>query len=420
MRIVNELLNEVNIPKMYAVKQEFDSTKIENISEYISSKFKKKTEFAIKPNQKIAITCGSRGIRNIDQITKETVKYVKSFGGDPFIIPAMGSHGGATSQGQTDVISSLGVTEESMGCPIRSNMEVVHIGTTEKDEPVFIDKFAKEADGVIVINRIKPHTTFRGEYESGLFKMLAIGLGKQKGAEACHSDGFECMGEKVPRYAEIILKNIDLICGIAVLENAYDETYKIEVLTKKEIPEQEPLLLNEAKRLMPRIPFDEIDVLIVDRIGKEISGAGMDPNITGRYETPYVHGGPSIQRIVVLDLTDSSHGNASGIGMADFTSKRVYNKLNYVQTYMNILTNKLPHTVKIPAVMDNDKNAILAAIKTCLGNTEKDPRIVRIKDTLSLGNLYISENLLGSVKNNPEIKITGFEMSGFDKEGNLF
>lgn len=420
--IINNMLKDVKIPKMAKILQKFDENSIKDIPAVIKRELNK-PEIAgtIKAGQSIAITVGSRGIANIALITREVVKTVKELGGKPFIVPAMGSHGGATAEGQRQVIESYGVTEEYVGAPIKSSMEVKMIGYNEDGKPTYIDKYAAEADGIIVMGRVKPHTAFRGEYESGLMKMVTIGLGKHKGAETCHAEGFKNMARNVPAFAKAILKNANILFGIAIVENGFDETYRIAALTKEEIPVEEPRLLIEAKNLMPKIMFDSFDILIIDQIGKNISGDGMDPNITATYCTPYASGGPEVQRYVVLDLTDETHGNALGVGMAHFTTKRLFDKTDFDATYPNSLTARVADTVKMPMVLKNDRLAIAAAIYTCSEMSGDEPRIVRIPNTAHISEIYISEALIEEAKTNPDIEILEMPKEvEFDSEGNLF
>ncbi|HOK20370.1 MAG TPA: lactate racemase domain-containing protein, partial [Thermosynergistes sp.] len=312
---VKKLLCDMPIPRMVKVRQRFERPKIEDVASELVKKLKDKGVLsAIKPGQSVAIGVGSRGITNLPLMVKTLVDAIKGAGGEPFIVPAMGSHGGATAEGQKGVLERLGVAEEYVGVPIRSSMEVVEIGRTSKGLPVRIDKHALSADHIAIINRIKLHTTFRGKYESGLMKMITIGLGKQAGAEICHELGFEQMAENVVAIAKVALQKMNLLFAVGVIENAYHETARIAVLEKDEIEEEEPKLLEEAKRLYPKIPFDSLDVLIIDEIGKDISGTGFDTNIVGRYTVPTMTGGPSIKRVVVLDITDKSHGNGNGLG----------------------------------------------------------------------------------------------------------
>src|SRR5699024_10015431 len=246
-------------------------------------------------------------------MTRETVQFLKDLGAEPFIVPSMGSHGGATGPGQTEVLRHLGVTEANVGAEIRSSMEVVKLGELENGLPVYLDKYASEADGIVVINRVKPHTAFRGRVEIGVMKMISIGLGKQKGAEACHQLGFKYMAENVPDMAEMIMEKRPFLFGVATVENASDKVAEVAVLGKDEVEDNENELQKKAKKYLPQLQFDQLDVLVIDEIGKNISGDGMDPNITGRYPTPYAHGGPDVTKMIVLDLTPETEGNANGV-----------------------------------------------------------------------------------------------------------
>ncbi len=420
--MMSNMLKGIRLPKMARVRQRFPRPILTDIAGSIYNEINKpEIKMTIQPGQKIALTVGSRGIRNIAQIIKELVKEVKKLGGHPFIVPAMGSHGGATTSGQLQVLNDLGITEQYMEAPIKASMEVIKIGDALDGKPVVIDKFAAEADGIIVIGRIKPHTAFRGKYESGLMKMLVIGLGKQKGADICHAEGFKYMADNIVSFGKVILEKANILFGMAILENPYDETYKITALTKQEIPLKEPVLLEEAKALMPKIMFESFDVLIIDEIGKNISGDGMDPNITATYCTPYARGGPHIQRVVVLDLTKETHGNAFGVGMADITTKRLYQKTDFTSMYANAITNTVIHPTKMPMFMNSDREAIAAAIKTCNEIDKNRPKVVRIKNTLHLDELYISEALGPEAEKNPDVEILESPKDfAFDEQGNLF
>lgn len=424
MDVVAKLCGDLNLPKMIKVRQKFQRQFIEreNIPNIIFDKLSRdEIKSKIKPGMKVAITCGSRGIANIDIITKSIVSFVKNCGGEPFVFPAMGSHGGATAEGQREVLESYGVVEEYIGCPIKSSMETQQIGKTEEGHQVLIDKNAANADAIIVCGRIKAHTAFNGPYESGLMKMMTIGMGKQKGAETCHESGFKNMSRLVPLFGNAIRKNSNVICGIGIIENAFDETYKIEALTNEEIPEREPELLIEAKKLMAKIHFETADLIVVDRIGKNISGDGMDPNVTGTFGTPYAKGGIKAQRVVVLDLTEETHGNGNGIGMADITTKRVVDKLDLDKSYPNAITSTVVSMVKIPMFAKSDKAAIQAGVKICNEIDKQNPKIIRIKDTMHLEYIYISEAMLEEAINNPNIEVIGKpEEWPFDDKGNLW
>lgn len=421
MDIFNELLGDVPIPKFVKVKQSFDRPVIDDIEGSLESELLAKGYLEnIKQGQRIAITAGSRGIANIAIITKKLVSLVKERGADPFIVPAMGSHGGANAEGQIQVLNSMGITEEFCEAPILSSMEVDKIGETAKGLPVYIDKYANNADGIIVVNRIKPHVAYRGPYESGVVKMITIGLGKQKGAETCHSEGFGNMAENLPDIARIVIDKKNIVFGLGILENAYDETYKFVSMDKNDILEIEPGLQEESKQMLPKIPFEKLDVLIIDEIGKNITGTGMDTNIIGRYHTPYATGGPDISKLIVLDLTEESHGNGNGIGLADFTTRRFFNKMKFDQTYPNSITSTVQLTIKIPMVLDTDKLAIQGAIKTANLKDYKKARIVRIKNTLEMEYIYITENLLNEIKDNNNLQVISKpEDLKFDGSGNL-
>ena len=410
MGTVERLLSSVELPEMVSVRQKFDDTHIpvEEIPDVVKTQLDR-TEIKekIRPGMEIAITVGSRGVANIPVIIKAIGDFVKSQGATPFLVPAMGSNGGATAEGQRAVIEGYGVTEEATGCEIRSSMETALIGETPNGMPVRIDKNAYEADGIIVCGRVKPHTGFRGPYESGIMKMMAIGLGKQFGAEIIHWDGFGHFKEYIPMFGNAILKNAPVLCGVALLENAYDKTREIVSLTPQEIIDEEPKLLLRAKSYMPRILFDSCDVLIVDQMGKNISGDGMDPNISGRFPTPYADGGIKAQRVVALDLTEQSHGNACGIGLADVTTRRLFNKMDFEQTYPNAITNTVVEEMKIPMIMESDKLAVQMALKSCVEIDHQNPRVVRIHTTMDMDEIQISAGLVEEARQNPALEILG-------------
>ncbi|WP_230126428.1 lactate racemase domain-containing protein [Bacillus sp. CECT 9360] len=406
MDIISQLLQGVSLPEMIKIRQKFNAPELADTAREVHTAIKEGDVLSrVSPGDRVAIAVGSRGVADIAIITRETVNAIKSVGGEPFIVPAMGSHGGATAEGQIDVLLQLGVTEETVGAPICSSMEVVKLGELPNGLPVYIDKFAYESDKIVVINRIKPHTAFRGPVESGLMKMITIGLGKQKGAEAAHAFSFKYMAEHVLEMTKITMKKTPIIFGVATLENAYDRPAKIVAVPAEKIEEMEPELLREAKSYMPKIYFDSIDVLIVDELGKDISGDGMDPNITGRYATPYASGGPEITRIVVLGLTEKTHGNANGIGMADMTTKAVMDEISWEKGYANALTSTVTAVVKLPMVLDTDELAVKAAIKTCNAFDLEKAKIVRIKNTLEIGEIWISESLLAQAKKIADIEI---------------
>ncbi len=388
-------------PKMVEVRQSFQAPRIEDYVSAIRNELRKKSlHNKVKPDMRIAITAGSRGIAHYPEILATVVEEVKKARGKPFLVPAMGSHGGATPGGQVEVLSSLGITPETVGAPIHSSMEIEEIGTLKNDAPVYVDRIALKADGIIVVARVKPHTDFKNKIESGLMKMMAIGLGKQKGAETIHWFQSEGYHKLIPLAAKMIMKKAPILLGLAVVENAYHEIAIVKVLEPDEIEEEEIKLLEKAKKLLARLPFKEIDVLIVEEMGKNISGMGMDTNVTGRFWLPGESEprAPKINRIVVLDLSGETHGNASGIGLADFTTKRAVSKIDYDATFINCLTGGSPETDKIPVFLPNDRDSIATALRTCGPIEPRKAKVVRIKNTLELDRFWISEALAEMVK----------------------
>lgn len=408
MNVIASLASSAELPRMCRVRQRLDDSFLndEAIRRTIQDELSRAAiRELIKPGMRIAVTCGSRGVANIALIVRTTVEFLQEFGARPFIVPAMGSHGGGTAEGQRQILASYGVTEETMGCPILSSMEVKQIGCVHGNVPLYMDKNAAESDGIVVLGRIKPHTGFRGKYESGLMKMMVIGLGKQKGAEICHMEGFSRMAENIETFGKAIIQCAPVLFGLGIIENSCDQTWKLAALLPEEIIEKEPEYLLEAKKMIPMLPFQEIDVLVVDRIGKDISGDGMDPNITGTFCSPYASGGIHTERVVILDLTEASHGCAIGMGMADFTTRRLYDKIDFDASYPNAITSKMVVQAKIPMVLANDREAIQIALKTCTHTGNRPARIVRISDTLHLDEYWISEGLLPEVKDLDDITV---------------
>lgn len=423
MSVFEQLIGACKIPSLVPVKQKFPRPVLADIPGEINKCLRENDLLQrIPAGSRVAVTAGSRGIAGIDMITKALVEALKETGAKPFIVPAMGSHGGATAEGQQEVLASLGISAETMGVPVKSSMDVLKLGYTETNLPVYVDKIAlSEADAIVVVNRIKPHTTFRGTYESGLAKMIAIGLGKQQGAELCHSTGPQNMAPMIKILAEKIIEKANIVFGLGILENAFDETCKIVALPAEEILDREPELLREAWSHMPCIYFKKYDVLVVDEIGKNISGTGLDPNIVGRYTTKTIKDEDWVQRIAVLDLTEQTGGNANGIGLADICSRRAYEKIDFQKTYPNCLTTRVVFSARIPMVMDNDRQAIQAAIKTCFDADQNNIRLIRIKNTLQLDQIQISEALLPEAEENPAIEILDRKANPltFNRAGNL-
>lgn len=408
MTSIHELLRTVPIPPMAMVRQSLPRPRLDNVPGEVRRVLSQSGLSALlHQDMRVAITCGSRGIRNIPAILRETAAFCRRLGAEPFIFPAMGSHGGATARGQYEYLHGLGVTEQACGCPIISSMETVVLGRTPDGLPVFIDQAAYQADGIIVVGRIKAHTAFRGRYESGLMKMMAVGMGKREGAEVCHSTGFRRMSEIMPAVARVVLERANILLGLGILENAYDETCLIQALPPEEIPRQEPLLLEQAKELLGRIYLPETDLLIVDRIGKNISGDGSDPNIAGNFCGPYASGGLRAEKRVVLDLTEETQGNAMGVGLYDATTRRLYNKIDLEKTYMNPIVSTAINMARIPLIMDCDRDAIAVCLKTSPEIDSENPRVIRIRDTQHINEIFVSRAHLEEVERHPRMELAG-------------
>ena len=382
------------LPPLMRVKQKFSADRVENIGQTVRRELKKLDGVELF-GKRIAITAGSRRIANLPEILRETVCYLRSKGAEPFIVPAMGSHAGATAAGQADFLRGLGLGEKELGAPIVSEMETVPLGTLAGGYTVYCDKNAFGADGIIVCGRIKPHTSIRGKVESGLCKMMVVGLGKHCGATSFHRQGYFNLAEILPAGGALFLEKAPVLCGLGIVENAYDQTARIEVIPPERLIEREEQLLNLARSLMPRFLLDEIDVLVVDQLGKDISGAGMDPNITGRTITPLPMEAPvRIGSIVALHLTKVSHGNATGIGGAEFTTKQFIREIDFGQTYTNVLTSGAVIAAQLPLILKNDEEAIRAALRCAPRPGIDEVKTVRILDTLHMGEILVSENYL--------------------------
>lgn len=399
--VVSQLLAGVPIPRMFRARQIFPQEHIEpaDIPAAVMAQLDREPfRSKVQPGMEIAITAGSRGIANVDIITKAVVDFVKSRGATPFIVPAMGSHGGATAEGQIDILAGYGITPETMGCEIRSSMEVVELGVSDTGMPVYMDKNAYHADGIIISCRLKPHNAFRGPYESGPCKMMTVGLGKQKGAERVHADGMGKIGKNIPSMAKVALEKAPILFAIPCLENAYDQTWKLEAIDKDDILDREPELLKEAFAHMPSLLVGECDVLVVDETGKNYSGTGVDPNITGTFSTEYAHGGVKVQRTCFLDLSEASHGNSLGVGLANVITKRFFDKIDLEMMYPNCITSTVLTSARIPCIVATDKEAIQMCIRTCNGIDQNHPRVIRIPNSLHIGSIMLSEAYYEDVK----------------------
>lgn len=412
------------LPKMTRIQQQFEAPVLTALPATIHAELERINATSIvRPGDTVAITAGSRGVANVATAVKATADYLKTIGAKPFVIPAMGSHGGATPEGQRSVLEHYGITEETAGVPVKATMDVVELGTTELGLPVFLDRLAAEADYVVPLNRIKAHTDFNGSIESGLMKMMVIGLGKQKGANLYHRAFFQYGFENViTAVGGFMLDTGRIAFGIGLLENAHEQTAKAVAMPASQLLQTERQLLVEAKSLMGRLPFDELDLLIVDWVGKNISGTGMDTNVIGRMMQNFEPepAKPAILRIFVRDLTEESDGNATGIGLADFTTTRLVNQFDRRATYMNGITALGPQKSKIPFYYDTDKEAISVALDTIGLTAPEDARVIRIESTLRLTELDISEALLEDARLHSSLKVIGEpEPFDFDAAGNL-
>jgi hypothetical protein len=409
------------LPKMVRVRQTFARPRIADIPKAVSTTLGE-AALRVKRGDTVAVGAGSRGIASIDVIVGATVRWLKELGARPFVFPAMGSHGGGTAEGQLSVLEHYGITEATMGCPIRATMEVVQVGEA-LGLPVWCDKLASEADWIGIVNRVKPHTDFKGSIESGLFKMMTIGLGKHKGAIQYHRanihHGYETVITSVGRE---MLAKARIGFGVGIVENGYDETAVIEAFSPEALESGERRLLKSAREWMARLPFSPIDVLIVEEMGKNISGAGMDTNVIGRPSNPHepFPNEPKILWIVTLDLTEESYGNAVGIGNADFTTRRLVEKIDMKPTLINAVTACAPGGAKVPATFDSDREAVETAL-SCIGLTPPDKaRVIRIKNTLMLSEIEVSEAYMADVAKRADLTPIGDPLPlPFDAAGRL-
>ncbi len=412
-------------PGMMRIEQRFTAPRVVDLETAIHDELlRMDLSSKARSGESVAVPVGSRGVGNIASIIKILVTELEGYGFEPFIVPAMGSHGRGTAEGQRKIIESYGVTEEFVGAPIRSSMEVVEVGRTEDGVPVYFDKHAYEADHTIVVNRIKPHPEFFGPTESGLLKMLLIGLGKHRGAEAYHRVithfGFEHLIRTGNR---VVLESCNVLFGLAIVENQMHETALIEAIEPERLFEREPELLAKSKKWMAQIPFADVDLLIVNEMGKDICGSGFDTNVVGRKR--YFHKAaedetPKIRRIYVRDLTDETHGNAIGIGFAEFALSRVIRKMDRQATYINCITSDDLAAGSIPIHFETDREVLDAALSTIGRETPAEARVIWIRNTLELQQMLVSEAYREEVESHPDLSIVGEVRDlAFDSEGFL-
>ena len=412
-------------PRMIKVRQHFEAPQVDDIPGTVKAQIESlNLSGKVKQGDSVAVTVGSRGVSNIAAITKAIVDTLRALGAEPFIVPAMGSHGGGTAEGQREIIESYGVTEAFVGCPIRATMDVVQVGTVEGEVPVYFDRFASEADHVVVAGRIKPHTGFVGEIESGLHKMMLIGLGKHKGAALYHQAIVQYSFDRIIRgVAQQVIDKCGILFGLAMVENQYDQTAMIEAVAPERFAEREKELLVLAKKWMPRLPFDRVDLLVIDAMGKNISGSGMDTNVVGRKYNDHAAAEkefPKVTRILVRGLTPETHGNAAGIGMAEYCHKRLVDGIDMEATVINCMTGNAPSGAAIPVHFATDSECLEKAMQTVGFVEPENAKVLRVRDTLHLGELLVSESYEKEIASRDDLSIlapaTAME---FDTQGDL-
>ncbi len=415
----------VSYPKILRVRQRFERPTVADVAGAVRAALEPlNLSRTIRPGQTVALTAGSRGIANIPVILKAAVAFLKKLGARPYLVPAMGSHGGATAEGQRELLESYGITEEFVGAPIRASMEVIAAGETSEGFPVYLDRHASEADHIGVVARVKPHTNYHGPIESGLMKMMMIGLGKHVGALAYHRILADVPFDQVVRSVGRTLRaRAPIAFGLATVENAYDETARIEAMLPPDFEPREEQLLTLARRWLPRLPLNRADLLIIDEIGKNISGSGMDTNVVGRkraFRNQPTDGQPQMRYIFIRGLTNTTHGNATGIGLADFTTTRLVRALDYRSTVINCLTAGYPDGANLPVHFETDREVVDAALKILGTREARDARILHIRNTLCVEELEVSEPCLAELKGREDV--TALEAPhpvAFDASGNL-
>ena len=414
----------MELPKMALVEQQFDPQRIEDIPACVAQEMANlDLGTKVKAGDSVAITGGSRGVANIDIIIKTIADELKKLGAAPFVFPAMGSHGGATAEGQIKILANLGITEETMRCPIKSDMEPVLLGEASLGYPINVDKNAMDADHIVVVNRVKSHTKFEGPVESGLMKMMAIGMGKQKGASYYHKAAVRLTFQKIVETVGLeVMKRCPILFGLGTVENAFHDPCVIRAFNPEDILEGEKGLLKIAKERLAQLPFDEIDVLIVDQIGKDIAGTGMDTNVTGRnfdllgdFTTR-----PKVKRVFVRDLTEKTEGNATGIGLADFTTVRLVEKMDKHKTWMNVITGISPEKGAIPIHFDTDKENLNACFETIGDTLPAEARVLHIQNTIAVHRISASQAYADEIAKNDKLKLLNdWKEMSLDSEGSL-
>ncbi|MFO0800971.1 MAG: DUF362 domain-containing protein [Gemmataceae bacterium] len=415
----------MDIPQVQLVRQTAPQPQLADVAAAVRRAWLDgKTAARIKPGMRVGVGCGSRGIRNYHLIAKATIDALKELGAKPVVIAAMGSHGGANAAGQRELLASYHIDEAHLGVPVLTDMDAVNIGTNSWDQPVWWDKNAMACDAVVTVSRVKPHTDFRGAFESGVLKMLVIGFGKRHGADQVHSFGTRGLRDMMPESCKVILDKTPFMGGLAILENANEETAKVEVIDRDDLFAREPVLLDEARKIMGRLPFPALDVLVVGECGKNYSGAGMDPNVVGRMlieASPEAEtNDPRITRMAVLDVSPESHGNATGIGIADLTTDRALAGIDQVPFRMNNLTARFLWRSKLPIAFPTDREVIAAAVETCWQPVQEQVKFAVIPNTLEVAELWVSPPLAAEAAAHPHLELVGSPRPlPFDAAGNL-
>ena len=396
------------LPKLYRVRQKFDNSRLEDVAGTVRSELAR-PEIAklVKPGARVAVAVGSRGIRDLYTVVSTTVTCLKELGAQPFIVSAMGSHGGGTEEGQREVLTGYGITEENLGVPVVTTVDTVLAGHCANGRPIWFDRAAFEADLVVPVNRVKLHTDFVGPLQSGLCKMLVIGLGNHKGCSAVHEENPEEFADIIEETASIILKNAPIGFGMAILENAYDQTYGVEAVPASNFISREKELVQIAKGNMPYIMLPKADVIVCREIGKDVSGAGFDPNILGRSTVlkTFVLHIPEYQRLVLTDVTPASHGNGIGVGLFDVITQKVADQLDLEAMYANAIACNCLADAFIPITVPDEETAIRVALKCCRGIDRENPKIIRIQNTLHLEYIEVSQALLPDVEADPRLSL---------------
>ena len=407
-------------PPLIRVRRTFDASRVEDVAEAVRRELER-TVPVIPPAAPIAVAVGSRGITDIRAIVSETVRFLKSRGAAPFIVPAMGSHGGATAEGQRQILAGYGITEAGVGAAVRSSMEVVRLPEGDLGHPVFMDRIAWQSHGVVLVNRVKPHTDYHGFPESGLMKMAVIGLGKHAQALVIHAQGALGLRTMIAPTARLILGSGRILVGLAVVENAYEQTCVVRAALPRDIETVERGLLAEAAARMPRLPVGDIDVLVVDEMGKDVSGVGLDTTVIGRMRVPGQEEPrwPAIKVLVVTDLTGASHGNAVGVGLADIVTRRLHRKIDAAATMENAVTSTFLERAKVPLVAETDRQAVEIALRCSLTAEGLEPRVIRIRSTLRLEELHVSRPVLEEMRGIEPVEELGGYRDPFDASGSL-